>query len=170
MMIDEKKKFILTNYKQYAKTSKAVDSDHMTEFMDLDIDIEPVKQERVEMFNFKEEASKNVFKKLTTETKEFTECFNNKIPLLEQIENWTKLLNKFCYKSFKKVRIRKKNLKPIKATLKNLINTRNILMKHPDNPRNKLIINDLTKRIYEIEAEENRNQILKDLKDFSANP
>ena len=94
MIIDEKKKFVLTNYKQYAKTSKAVDSDHMTEFMDLDIDIEPVKQERVEMFNFKEEASKNVFKKLTTETEEFTQCFNNKTPLLEQIENWTKLLKK----------------------------------------------------------------------------
>ena len=99
----------------------------MTEFMDLDIDIEPVKQERVEMFNFKEEASKNVFKKLTTETEEFTECFNNKTPLLEQIENWTKLLNKYCCKSFKKVHIRKKILKPIKATLKNLINKRNKL-------------------------------------------
>ena len=169
MVIDEEKKFILTNYKQYAKTNKAIDSDHMTVFMDLDIDIDPVKQERVEMYNFKEEASKNIFKKLTTETDVFTECFNNNIPLLEQIENWTMLLNKFCSKSFKKIRIRRKNLKPIKASLKSLINKRNVLIKYND-PASKLISDGLTKRIYEIEAEENRNQILKDLKDFSANP
>lgn len=88
MVIDEQKKHILTNYRQVGKTGKAVDSDHFTEYMDLNIEVEVVKPERVEIFNIKEQESKVKFKKLTTETTDFTRCFEDETPLLKQIENW----------------------------------------------------------------------------------
>ena len=68
MVIDESKDYILTNYRQVGKTGNAKDSDHFTEFMDLDIKIKAEKPDRVEIFNFKVEVSKNQFKKLTSET------------------------------------------------------------------------------------------------------
>ena len=63
MVIDESKKFVLTNYRKVGKTGKSVDSDHFTEYLDLDIEIEKVRTERVEILNFKEEESKLKFKK-----------------------------------------------------------------------------------------------------------
>ena len=36
MVIDEAKKYVLTNYEQARKGGKAADGDHATEFMDLD--------------------------------------------------------------------------------------------------------------------------------------
>ena len=37
MVVDEEKKFILTNYEQVRKGGKAADTDHATEFIDLDL-------------------------------------------------------------------------------------------------------------------------------------
>ena len=51
MVIDESKKYVLTNYRQN-KAKDAIDTDHFTQFMDLNIKIEPDKPERVEFFNF----------------------------------------------------------------------------------------------------------------------
>ena len=131
---------------------------------------EPAKPERIEIYNYKDEASKVIFKKLTSETEEFTKCFDDQTPLIEQIQNWTKLMDKFCSKSFKKIRIKKNNIKPINPYLKKLINERNSLLKYPHNSQTGRNIEDITKRIYEIEAEENRNKIIKNFKEFSDNP
>ena len=51
MVIDEEKKFVLTNYEQVRKGGTAVDSDHHTQFMDLDLEIRSEKPERIEIFN-----------------------------------------------------------------------------------------------------------------------
>ena len=170
MLIDEDKKYILTNYKQFAKTGKAIDSDHFTEFMDVDIEVEHTKPERVEIYNFNEDESKAKFKKLTSDTDEFTQCFEDETPLLKQIENWQMLLKRFCSKSFKKIRVKKKNVKPTKEPLKTLIDQRNALLKVLKDPGDDKKIKAITKRISEIEAEENRNQIMKDFKEYSDNP
>ena len=53
MVIDEDKRYILTNYEKVRKGGRTSDSDHNTQFMDLDLKIESVKPERTEMFNFK---------------------------------------------------------------------------------------------------------------------
>jgi hypothetical protein len=170
MVIDEKKQYVLTNYKQVGKTGKAVDSDHFTEFMDLDIKIDPVKPERIEIFNYKEEVSKVKFKKLTSETKDFTQCFEDEKPLLEQIENWQTVLKSFCAQSFRKIRIRKKNIKPLTQPLGQLIDERNILVNQPDVPENKVKLDHIVNRIHEVEAEENRNKLVQNFKEFSDNP
>ena len=39
MVIDENKKYILTNYQQAKSKGKATDSDHLTEYMDIDFEI-----------------------------------------------------------------------------------------------------------------------------------
>ena len=72
MVIDEEKKYILTNYKQAKKGGKAVDSDHFTEYMDIDLNFVSEKPERIEIFNFKDEKSQFNFRKSTTETEDFT--------------------------------------------------------------------------------------------------
>ena len=54
MIIDEEKQYILTNYQNVNKGGKAVDSDHFTQFMDLDLQFESEKPHRVEIYSFKE--------------------------------------------------------------------------------------------------------------------
>ena len=170
MVIDESKKFVLTNYRNVTKTGKAVDTDHFTEYLDLDIKVEPEKPERVEIFNFRDEESKTKFRKSTSETEDFTKCFQSETPLLNQIEHWQQVLQMYVSQSFEKIRIRKKNFKPIKNPLKMLIDERNLLSKSFNNIDVKLKLEEVTKRIGELEAEENRNKIMKNFKEFSENP
>ena len=54
MVIDENNKYVLTNYKTIKQTGKAVDSDHKTEFMDLDFKVIREKPIRREIFHFKD--------------------------------------------------------------------------------------------------------------------
>ena len=110
MVIDGEKKYILTNYEQAKKGGKAVDSDHFTEYMDIDINFVSEKPERIEIFNFKDEKSQLNFRKSTTETEDFTNCFGDDAPLLSQIERWRRVLNSHCKKAFKKIRIKKKRM------------------------------------------------------------
>ena len=74
MVIDEKKKYVQTNYMQAKKGGKAVDSNHFTEYMDIDIIFVSEKPERN-------------FRKSTTETEDFTNWFEDDAPLLSQIES-----------------------------------------------------------------------------------
>ena len=167
MVIDENNKYVLTNYKTIKQTGKAVDSDHKTEFMDLDFKVIREKPIRREIFHFKDQLGQAKFKTLTSETQEFTKCFENDFPLEKQIELWQKVLKKTCIKAFKKIRVTgRKKTKPINQELTRLINHRNKL------PRNKDVndIKDIEKRISDIEAKENRDLIFKNFQSFNENP
>ena len=96
MTIDEQKKYILTNFQPANKNRRAVDSDHMTEYMDLNLRFNRIKPERKEMFNFMDKEEQEKFKTLTSKTNEFSECFNNNDPLLSRVENWRKVLDSKC--------------------------------------------------------------------------
>ena len=65
MVIDEDKKYVLTNYEQVRKGGKAADTDHNTEFMDVNLKIMAGKPERREIWNFKEKESQETLKKPT---------------------------------------------------------------------------------------------------------
>jgi phosphopantetheine adenylyltransferase len=52
----------------------------------------------------------------------------------------------------------------------NLIDQRNALLKHSEISENKIKLDEISKRIFEIEAEENRNKIVKNFKQYSDNP
>ena len=170
MVIDESKKHVLTNYQAVRAGRKATDSDHFTEYMDLDLQIIKEKPVREEVYNFKNEECQNKFKILTSQTKDFTNCFqNNNLSALEQVEKWRNVLKTYCSKAFKKIRIRKKrNIKPLNSEISRLIDERNNLMNaKSDNVEQ---IDKLNENISEIEASENREKIMKNFKSFSDNP
>ena len=81
MIIDEKKEFILTNYERVRLDGKSIDTDHFTQYIDLDIVIENPKPERAEILDFKKEQNQERFKEITSKTTKFTRCFENMLPL-----------------------------------------------------------------------------------------
>ena len=99
MVIDEEKRYILTNYKSAKKGGKASDTDHATEYLDLNIKVITEKPKRIEVWNYKNKKAQYNFKIQTSETKEFSNCFENNIPVLKQIENWKRVLKSHCRKS-----------------------------------------------------------------------
>ena len=100
MVIDEKKEYILTNFQSARGVGKATNSDHFTEYIDLDLQFVSEKPEHVEFFDFKNVDSQNFFNRIRSETEEFTNCFTDGKPLEQQVENWMKILKKSCQKSF----------------------------------------------------------------------
>ena len=82
MVIDESKKHVLTNYQAVRAGRKATDSDHFTEYMDLDLQIIKEKPVREEVYNFKNEECQNKFKILTSQSKDFTNFFFKTITCL----------------------------------------------------------------------------------------
>ena len=111
------------------KDEKAIDSDHYTEYLGLDIEITKEKSERLEVFNFKDENSQKVFKINTSETDEFTKCFEGEDQLIEKIEKWIKVLDNECSKAFKKIRIKDRKMKPISRKISSLIYKRNNIIR-----------------------------------------
>ena len=166
MVIDEQKKHILTNYYPARKSGKAVDSDHFTEFMDLNLKFCKAKPERIELFNFKNKEGQEKFRISTSHTDEFTKCFTNEMPLLQQVESWRKNLRLHCKKSFQKIRIKRKSSKPINKNLAKLIDKRNMIIEDGSNSE----LNQLNTEIAMFEASEVRNQIMKNFKFYSENP
>ena len=81
MVIDEHKNHILTNYKNAKKGGKAVDSDHFTQYMDLNLQFKTEKPQRRVIFNFKNEKSQEIFRNITSNTKQFSECFKDDLPV-----------------------------------------------------------------------------------------
>ena len=167
MVIDESKKHILTNYQRARCGGKATDSDHFTEYLDINLKFTSEKPERIEIFNFKDIESQNIFRKLTSDTKEFTNCFLDSSPLKLQVEKWREVLNSYCKKAFKKIRIKKKRIKPIKHEIASLIDERNWLV---NNAGDQDKINSVDIDIAQKEAEESRNIIINNFKKFSENP
>ena len=160
MVIDENKEFVLTNYQNVRHGGHAVDSDHYTQYMDMDLEFESEKPQRVEIYDFKNKEGQKKFKKLTSETDVFSKCFSDGRPLLLQIKEWKYLLEKYCQNSFRKIRIRKKKMKPINKNLSNLIDERNKLMTNCDDPETKIKIDQISITIADEEAEENRAKIM----------
>ena len=128
MVIDDKKQHILTNFQSVKNGGKATDSDHFTQFMDLNLELLREKPVRNEMFNFKDVNSQKMFTNLTSNTTKFTSCFEGQSSLEEKVQNWRDVLKTVCKQSFKKIRV-KQSRKNISSTLKALINRRNKLIK-----------------------------------------
>ena len=176
MVIDEDRKHILTNYENVKKGGKANDTDHATEYIDLNLEIIPQKPTRHHVWNFKNKEAQKTFKNKTSETNEFSNCFKNKLSLGEQIENWRSILNKCIKESFNKVRISKKKKKNIHDTkLMKLIELRNNILKnhkgnHIMNSFKLKKILELETRIADAESEKNRDKIMKHFQSFSSNP
>ena len=170
MVIDENRKYILTNYEKAKKGGKSCDTDHATEYMDLNLKVKTEKPKRVEVWNFKNKEAQNNFRIQTSETKEFSSCFDNNLPVLEQIKLWKQVFDKYCRKSFKKVRLTKKKfVKKLSSEISTLIDKRNQLMKL-DDEESKLEAKHIDEAIATTEAEANRNKIIENFQSFSQDP
>ena len=106
MVIDEKRVNALTNYSTVKEKGRITESDHNPIFLYLDLLFSKIKNERLEIYQFKN-------------TIDFTNCFDNELPFEEQATQWRKVLNNFFQKSFKKIRISSKPKK--KMTEKGLL-------------------------------------------------
>ena len=91
MKIDEQKEHVLTNYSRMRTDGKVTDSDHYTQYMDLNIEMEIMKPEKREILDFKNKKGQEKFKKITSEEGKFIGCFNTNAPLKIQIENWREI-------------------------------------------------------------------------------
>ena len=96
MIIDNQRNYTITNYRGSKRGRRAVDSDHVTLILNLNLNVLPQKPQRVEMLDFKNVEGQALFKRKTSETSEFTECFQNMLPLHEQCEKWFQKLKTHC--------------------------------------------------------------------------
>ena len=77
MTIDESRKYVLTNFNPIRRGGKASESDHNTEFLQLKLQYDRKRKERVEIFNFKNVECQELFFNLTSNTEKFTDYFKN---------------------------------------------------------------------------------------------
>ena len=167
MVIDENGKYILTNYEQVRYGGKASSSDHATQYLDLDLKVVTEKPKRREIWSLKNKNDQKSFKISTTKTKEFTDCFENKLELKSQIENWRTVLKRHIKKSFKKIRINLKKHKPLPPKMLKLIDERNKRVKNEDN---KSTIEELDETISKLEAEINYRKIKENFEKYREDP
>ena len=128
MVIDEKRKNALTNYSSVKKIGRIIESDHNPIFLYLDLMFTKIKTERVEIFQFRNKEAQNLFKTLTSNTEEFTDCFENELTFDEQASKWRETLEHFFQKAFKKIRISNKPNKK-QSDINQLMAKRRILKK-----------------------------------------
>ena len=137
-----------------------MDSDIVPIELNLNLKISPTKPTRKIIFDCKKEHCKQLFKQLTSEISQFTECFKTMQPLQLQCENWNKTITAYCEKAFPLIRVRTGRLKLSQADT--LIKERNILKKRQDDKKTcveedvKLI--SVEENIAEILAEEGRSK------------
>ena len=134
MSIDEKREYVLTNYNAIKSKGNVIESDHNNCELEINLFFSPLKQDREEIFEFRNQESQMLFKQLTSNTKEFSNCFNNNLDFEKQARNWRKLLDKYFHKSFKKVRISRKPSKK-KSEISDLMDKRK-------NLKNKVVVDE----------------------------
>ena len=79
-VIDKERKFCLSNFAQFKKNKRVIDTDHNLMLGDFDISVPKRKSERVEMFNMRNKKCQEIFSQETEENPELTECFENQLP------------------------------------------------------------------------------------------
>ena len=160
MDVDESKSNIASNYTQVRKGKKAVDSDHVPLEINIDMKIVPTKPTRNIVLNFKNYQAREIFKELTTHTEEFTKCFETLKPLQEQCETWKETLESYCKKTFPKIRIKPKGIKPSAAD-KLILEINKLKKKQDENqstPSDDAILLKHEQAIADILAREGRNK------------
>ena len=163
MVVDEENKFVLTNYKKVKLEGKAIaiNSDHATQYMDVNLKIMTEKPKRKILWNYKNKSAQEKFNKLTSDTSDFSDCFENELPVLEQINKWRTVFNSKVQNAFKRIRITKnKRAKLFSPEISALINKRNKLANNKSN------ISELTKIDEEISNYEAKTNFAKIKKNF----
>ena len=113
----------------------------------------------------------STFKDITSNTNQFSECFEDNQDILKQVDKWRKTLKSHCQIAFKKIRIKnKKHVKPLNPKHSALVDLRNTLVKKSATEEDAKKAKEIEESIADIEAEENKNLVMKHFKKFSDNP
>ena len=116
MTVDEAGKYILTKYtNKTGKTMVTKESDHRTLILEIDYKwaSNDEKNERIEIFNYKNNEDFCFFQSLTKENDELEHCFDDPLEDIEvSSQRWLKIVKKLIKTSFSKIRIRKNKLPP----------------------------------------------------------
>ena len=135
MVIDEANKHITTNYTHIKNKVKAINSDHNTEFVTINLKVVPVKIVAKEMYNLKNLECQVKFKKLTEDTQDFSKVLNTSESVVLKCEKWKKTLDLHIKRAFKKVKVKYNKGRPSAANA--LIDKRNSLKNIPCNAQTK---------------------------------
>ena len=169
MKVDEKRESTLTNFKAVKQIGRVVKSDHNPIVMELKLSFSAIKPERIEIFQFKDKTAQVQFKKLTTHTTEFTDCFKNDLDFEVQAQNWRKMLNNYFHKAFKKVQVRNRPVKKQNEVLE-LIEKRKVLKKKIDvNEADEEEINRIEEVIAEKCQDANRQKVIDNFSELGGN-
>ena len=167
MIIDEDKKFVLSNYRKVNGVVHKKDSDHFTTILELNIEYTVKKPDRIELFNFRNEKCQEIFCQITNNSPELINCFQKDGNLDSQAKKWFKTLKGIFYKSFNKIRHTGKRLKTKFSSL--MEERRTLLAKlgklaedEEDEARSKLT--KVEEKICEMVAEENRDKVVNNFK------
>ena len=108
MHVDEKGEHQLSNFHGKKYNYKVTESDHSMIELKLNLEFQPMKPVRTEVYNFKSEDCNKYFEYLTTNTRQLSMCFENKLNFTEQMKQWQTNLKSCIFRSFPKIRSRKR--------------------------------------------------------------
>ena len=145
MKIDNGKNHMLTNFNNVDKNGMTVNSDHFPLTMNIKLEIEPLKRDKIDVLNFNDLNSQMLFKDMTSNTTVFSECLQNVHKVSEGAKLWIGTV-----KSFKKIRFRTRKIRQSAAD--KLISERNKLLRQGNIKDSK----NLDAKIAQIISEEGR--------------
>ena len=105
MVVDEERKFCLSNFSQFKQNKRVIESDHNAILAEFSILVPKNKPERIELFNLRNKNCQKLFTQETHVNTQLVSCLENNIPFEVQCRNWLKTFNSVLYKCFKKIRL-----------------------------------------------------------------
>ena len=169
MVVGEKREQVLTNFSKFKQIGRIIESDHNPIFLYLSLQFSKLKNERITVYQFRNKESQKLFKMLTSNTKDFTNCFKNELSFDEQTTKWRQVLENFFRKSFKKIRITN-NLKKKTSEINTLMERRRALKKKDvidDNEEEELV--NIERDIASLCEEANRKRVTDNFKSIGGN-
>ena len=159
MVIDEERNFPLVT-----KSNKA--SDHFTTYIDMSLKFFPKRDERKELFNFRNTDCQEAFRNLTEKTNELSKWFYTEEMIEVQCENWFESLNNCFKNSFQKIRVNKKVKESEVTTL--LAKKFELINEQKKNVGNNIElqkkIDAIEERLIELTAKKNRDKVVENFK------
>ena len=128
MIIDEERNYPLSNFAQIKKNGKVIETDHNGLILELKMQVNLQKPDRVELFNMRNKVCQEAFKEETDNNTKLLECFSNDLPVKTQCSRWFRTLNNILHKCFRKVRV-VNSQKKMEAGTDNLVRERVMLKK-----------------------------------------
>ena len=148
--IDEEKDHVLTSITNTKKGVVTHESDHNSIITQFDLKWEHKElEERIEIFNFKDEVGQKKFRQLTEDTHTLSSIFDTNDDVEKQTKKFLKKLNGILHQCFKKIRIKTSDVTEIDK----LFNERTRL-RHKSDKESKDKISEIEKKLADQMAED----------------